>query len=587
MIQWKQRLYAFLLRRVLGPFLDVSATKKLHDSIDVSLQEGKFVLNDVTLNADYLTEKLADGAPGLSIRRAKIARLEINLTLRENSLNFPNVDADEEIATPKSSLAWRAMKLGTMYETRPAVSLLAEIKIHGVDLELEPCDCKRRRTPPPETLAVDDANLERSSKSVIGSYVDTALASLQLSLKLTKINVKLCQKNREKETWVAVRLSSISYKDLDVALNGKSGYKTVVNKSIEFSEIKVQAGEQFVGEDEMSKSSRRQSTVALAQGTGYLYARIIEYSNESTPTHGKTEESRRLQQDIEIKLNHQLNLSVDNNSISFLRNIAEGFSNVSEHDVGEELSSRPNSPGLDGPRYLNADETDQEDLKAITGIMKQYREAYHLAQKNQIRGGILVPSNAYLDGQPEEVEDTFDVFFDANDQSFYNAASVLAESVRIHEDQSGEVSDFVHRKVRLQIQSGCLKISFKDPDRQFRPEEYALMTMEEMNVSASSSQVSSEIALSVAHFEIEDSQLDTTKSSSGFVSVGGSPMYDGTVEIGTLLGFVAVSTKAPETHRTLPWILTDFVFVSNRNLEVVMTTQMKYSSPNPRASVLI
>jgi hypothetical protein len=51
------------------------------------------------------------------------------------------------------------------------------------------------------------------------------------------------------------------------------------------------------------------------------------------------------------------------------------------------------------------EDSDQEDLKAISGIMKQYREAYHLAEKNhiQLRGGVLVPSHAYLeDGQVEE-----------------------------------------------------------------------------------------------------------------------------------------------------------------------------------------
>ena len=63
MIQWKQRLYAFLLRRILGPFLDDESSKILHDSIDFSLQEGRFVLKDVSLNSEFLTEKVGYLAP--------------------------------------------------------------------------------------------------------------------------------------------------------------------------------------------------------------------------------------------------------------------------------------------------------------------------------------------------------------------------------------------------------------------------------------------------------------------------------------------------------------------------------------------
>jgi hypothetical protein len=244
MIQWKQRLYAFLLRRVLGPFLDASEAKKLHDSIDFSLQEGTFALKDISLDAAYLTERLAAKGSGISIRRAKIERLEIVLTLRENSN-----DKTQREDAPQSSLAWRAMQLGTTSDSLPAVSLIAEIKLHGVDLELEPSDWRRQR---PAPQVVDDTSTsEPTSKSTIGSYVDAALSSLQLNLKLTNINIKLCHREprRSCETWVSVRLSSVTYKDLDVNVNNdNSSYKTVLNKSLDFSEITIQAGERQLKE---------------------------------------------------------------------------------------------------------------------------------------------------------------------------------------------------------------------------------------------------------------------------------------------------------------------------------------------------
>jgi hypothetical protein len=48
----------------------------------LSLQEGVFELKDVVLDSHYLTERLTDKLPGLSIRQVKIDRLEIRLTLR-------------------------------------------------------------------------------------------------------------------------------------------------------------------------------------------------------------------------------------------------------------------------------------------------------------------------------------------------------------------------------------------------------------------------------------------------------------------------------------------------------------------------
>ena len=100
MIQWKQRLYAFLLRRTLGPFLDDSATQQLHDSLDVSLQEGKFVLKDISLDSSHLTELLTDKkVPGLSIRAARIDRMEILLTLRENNVQVPSSAATSSSLT--------------------------------------------------------------------------------------------------------------------------------------------------------------------------------------------------------------------------------------------------------------------------------------------------------------------------------------------------------------------------------------------------------------------------------------------------------------------------------------------------------
>jgi hypothetical protein len=546
MIQWKQRLYAFLLRQVLGPYLDASSTQKLHDSIEFSFQEGTYVLKDVGLNAAHLTEKLADSAPGLSIRKAKIERLEIQFSLRENNLQ----DGEDGTA---SSLAWRAMKLGTTKASLPAVSLVAEIIIHGVELELEPC--KRRRPAsahkeplsppsPSQEHTASDQPQQPSSKSIIGSYVDAALSSLQLNLKVTNIAIKLCQKqSSEHETWVAIKMSSISFKDLGTASEDpKSGNKTKINKLLELSEIIIQSGDTYPGATHLN----RQSTVALAEGMGQVYVRIAELET--------SDETRHVEQDIEVKMNQQLNFSVDPASLLRIQSVAEGFADISNPAPADDENDQKASAE---PEYAETtlsnlprdqEETDEEDLHAISGIMRQYREAYHLAEKNQLQRGMLVPSHAFLDEGvfPEEDDTTYDVFFDANDQSFYNTASILMQSVQMAKEAppagKDENGDSITTKLRLHLMSACLKVVFRDPDAPMvhGPEEYILLTMSELVCNLSSTNRESELSLNVSHLQVEDAQLNKTKSSAGFMSVGGSPVFEGAIEIGSLLEFVEV-----------------------------------------------
>jgi hypothetical protein len=552
MIDWKHRLFAFLLRRVLGPLLDASAAQKLHDSIDVSLQEGKFILNNISLDASYLTEKLSDECPGLSIRKGTIDRLEINLTLREN-----HYESDTSASTPtptQSSLAWRAMKLGTSNESLPAVSLIAEIKIDGVFLEVEPIDLKRRkqeksRSNQTTAQATENPNDgEPTSKSIIGSYIDAALATLQLNLIMTNVHVKLCKQNerRSREVWVAVKLSSFSYNELDSMtenVQSSSKYKILVNKAIDFSKIIVETGETNKITKEKSFSESSPTTVALAEGSGQIFLRVFDCGlpqtfkrQEQTQKAENNNNSNHsyLQRDIEVRLNHQINLSFDNDSLLHIQEIMLGMTDITEANLeSDEVSIFRQSSMMNNPHIENAD-LDREDLKALTGIMRQYREAYHMAEQNQLRGGILVPSNAYLDEDDvcmEEAEDaTFDVFFDANDQSFYNTASILMEST-CHSRSDTNDSDHtchIHTKLRIHLLRACLKINFRCIDQHLHqtipePEEYMLATLGDISLSISSSQRINEMALSVNHIQIEDAHL--------------SPAYEGAVEIGRIIGW--------------------------------------------------
>ena len=627
MIQgWKQRLYAFLLRQILGPYLDQPSIQKLHDSIEFSFQEGTYVLKDIGLNSNELTERLS--SEGLSIRKAKIQRLEIRLRLQENNNNNTrdqdSVDDDggssrrrggggtaatKTSSSSSSSLAWRAMKLGSTDSSTllPAVSLVAEIIVDGVELEIEPCRTSRRRHPRPttQTSSTEDKSKPQkqqeqqspppSSKSIIGSYVDAALASLRLTFKATNISVKLVmppQPNHEYETWVAITMSSISFHDLETnpTTTGTSN-KKVMSKLIEVYEISIQAGETYPGN---AIQNNRQSTLALAEGMAQIYVRIMEHKNKkkvspSAPSSGNDDDDKdhqqhlpmHVEQDFEIKLNQQLNFSVDPASILRIQCIADAFRSQRGIIDDEDRNNDTDSPINKEPEYeettlanipTRQTTTDEEDLHAISGIMRQYREAYHLAEQNQLQRGMLVPSSAYLNSNDDdnegvmvaEEDDTWDVFFDANDQSFYNAASVLMQSVhnlaasteglscsavsgsgnatKTVEDQG----DTINTTIRLDLSSACLKIVFRDPKAPITPsplEEYMLLTMNDFICNASTTTAhlgESQLSLNISHLQVEDAHLDKTKSASGggFMSVGGLPVFEGNIEIGSLLEFV-------------------------------------------------
>jgi hypothetical protein len=554
MIQWKQRLYAFLLRRLLGPFLDASATKQLHDSLDFSIQEGTYTLKDISLNATHLNSIIASGSTGIAIRSARIGILKISLELRENVSDH---EASER-SIPRSSLAWRAMKLGTGTGTMPAVSLIATIEINDVILELEPSAVKPRQTPPhPQKPkpSIEPQEIE-SSRSVLGSYVDAALSSLQLDLKTSNISVKVSSSRLPVplESWMEIRFSSIAYRDFEIAPSSSntSGYKTILNKSLEFTGLRIQAGDTLVeqtdDDGELPNPVRTQgsvSTIALARGHVKVFIRVIEYEPASL-TAKENDQKPRLQQDVEVTMNQQLNLSVDQAAMLQLRSVAVGLSSVPEAEeepvpLTKEASDALDRIGVDNSR------SDQEDLAALNGILKQYQEAYHLAERNELRGGILIPSNAYEDGVELEDDEpvTFDAFFDANEQSVYHYASVLKESLLMSRNSESK-DEFVHTKLRLHLMGGGFKLVFADPTRPSyvrRLEEYLLLTFDDLNFSSSMSLRTSDHSFSVSNLEIEDAQID--KSYSGgetFVSIGGQPLAEGRVEIGNVLRFASVSS---------------------------------------------
>lgn len=520
MLQWKQRLYAFLLRRVLGPLLNAESLTKLYQTIDISLQEGRFALSDVSLNTEYLANLLADKFPTFRIRTARIKRLTIHLTLQDHSV--------EEGTEETSSLAWRAMQLGftTATEGSPAVSLLALVEIDGLVIEIEPNPFVA--DPPMEDPApVPTADSEKlsSSKSILSSYVDAALSSLRLTMKMSNLQVRICCGRKiddlmSNEKWLEYRFKSVSYHDVEVTASGDeaSDYETVMQKAIDISRVTILVGETVTAfpeeeeeEEEAEKAMVSTSTIALLEGSSRICLRAIEYKT-STRSESATSDYRRLQHDVEINLDQRLNLSVDESSLLQIQKIVQSFRDVSrsppsdgEHRPSVELVQQDSS-------------VDEADLSTIDLIMKQYQEARLYAERNEIRGGILVPCTADEDGHSGD-EVTFDAFFDANDKSFYRYSTVLRESV-LQIDSEKADHDFFHTKIRFHLKGGGVKVSFWagldggcrtstiEPMPSRRPGDYMLLTFSDLNLSSSLSLRESDFEFSVANLDLEDSHID-------------------------------------------------------------------------------
>jgi hypothetical protein len=575
--QWKQRLYAFLLRRVLGPYLSAASLQKLHESIEVSLHEGKFTLKDVDLNAAYLTQILSKRGESYvsiaTVKRARIRKLQINLTLEETQ--HPANDKNTAGNT-RSSVAWRAMKLGQGTDSEGgSVMLLAHAEIEGFDIELDPGDGVSSPQPPlppkPEPSSPRDAS---SSVGMIASYVEAAMSSLRLSLQMKDLRVKLlCSSSTADSSsschFVEFHLVGAQYHDVDEhgasqKQRQQSSYQTVLHKVIDFSGITFRTGQERMPAllDEASQNDTAKETtlpptacvIAKTEGSGQVSLRIIEYSkslsflDKEKTAPPRESEAPRIQQDLEVSLNQRLNFSVDKESIQSLFEVTTSFlkrDEQSEEFISKQSAAMETFPSEELGNSNTSIDEDKEDLDAMAGIMKQYAEARHLAERNELRGGILIPSTAYED--KDGVEDgsvSFDAFFDANDHSFSLYQSRMEQSILGSTVLDDGHTDFVHTKLRFHLQQCGVKVVFPQPELSsevfgkkswHRPsDEYILLTLGDINLTSSLSRDVSDISLNAMHLEVEDSFRDRSINSS-------RRDHTPPIEIGNVLRFDKVS----------------------------------------------
>mmetsp|Transcript_14413 Transcript_14413/g.31451 ORF Transcript_14413/g.31451 Transcript_14413/m.31451 type:complete len:2077 (-) Transcript_14413:90-6320(-) len=611
MLPWKERLYAFLLRRVLGPWLDERSLELLHNSVEVSLQDGTLVLKNVGLNTEFVTEKLLRKRTLSNhywrIQQASLERLDISLSLEQHGTHDGTSDDGEGVQVTQQegslTLAWRAATSSisgddgsSSCDQSAKIALVTKVVLVGLVVHVEPDDSSpdqnsdddseggdQQQPIKKEPSSAEDAasaTASSSFSSYLNSYLDAALASLRLSVQLQNFSIRLqCPSYSPKSTkmsfvesnstsshhkksdvqrrnpsWVELRIKSASYHDVDADSRrtpettetiqsarfgaSVSSYSTVMHKSLDLTKVSISVGgadavhDNTVGELENDDEHVEQSTPSISQkfttillldGVAKLKLRAIEYKDKTVSP--RKPQHSQIQHDVELFLGDRLCLFLDQESLHRVNGIVrslqqepdwgresteqqqsgskqyEGRSTSSKKHSSTALSRIAGESGSLSLNHFSDISNDEADVKVIEDFVEeQYREARLRAERNEVRGGLLLPT-ATTDGGV-----SFDAFFDANDQSFYHYSHMLSESQTTATTNAFEGGGtFVHTKLRCHLNSGQAKLVLSSSaSNRTSDDVYLLMTMSDVQASSTLSNLSSNHTLSIAYIEVEN-----------------------------------------------------------------------------------
>jgi Autophagy-related protein C terminal domain len=458
---WKQQLYAFLLRRVLGPILTAESNRKLHSVIDISLQEGRFVISDVELNPALLESS------GFHVQSTTVKKIEIQLSLQEDGPGGPSA----------SSLAWRAFQLTG---NSASVALIANVWIDGLEIRLLAAPLRSRKVGD-EAIENRETPSPSSTRAFLSSYVDAAVSSMRLTVKMTNTRVRV----EHEDSWLECCMKQVHYEDR--VLDSEA----IFHKHLAVVNVSATTG----------SNQDASSPLALFEGTTDAQWRLLSthadtYDElESLNSVAGSESEPLLHHDVRVSMKQTMHLSVHKESLLRVLSIVQCFceaSCVDEDEItGEALAASNQS-------CIICDDVTEHDFDVIDGLMKQYQTARLLAERKEIRGGILVPCI-----NPSGSDRlTFDTFFDANEFNASKYSSYLKESLCLgSEANKSAPDDWVHASFQVHLDHGNCKLSFSSDRTQG---EYILLSFSDMEIQAACMREQAGYSVRLHHFEIED-----------------------------------------------------------------------------------
>ena len=491
----KQRIYGFLLRRILGPYLSTASLEKLHNSIDIAISEGKFILKDVDLDCTYLNTLIVPNADKFSVQKATVKKLAIFISLRNSQTNNNNSNNNNNNAEDESS--WQS-SISKMYrlgygEGDPnktgGASLHVHIEFEGIEIELAPLTPTERTSLQDQIASKqtnkvpDDKGKAKSTTSFVGSYIEAALNSLRLSFNITDVSVRFNSALLPQESpqhYIQLKVATVSYRDIyrtsgtTKKLHNEGNVicipEIILHKEITFYNVSVVVGTRESGKptialthDEVAEPFNIERSVLNFHGIGNIQVHIASYPTESTASSQQSKKKTQLKREINIALKESIHVEIDRYNIFTLKRVLDSLAIVhNEQDMDQSPSQNQNLDKKqeilnqhDDNHYrdsLLATEDDilnnvENELGLLRNIVGDYDGRRGLDDE------IRTESNNYTD---TSLEQSFDAFFDANDLGFSHYQSVLASCHNL-KDSDGD-DNIIHTKLSLDLQEISTKI---------------------------------------------------------------------------------------------------------------------------------
>jgi len=430
---WQSKIYAFLIRRILGPYLTPESKARIsNQSIYLSLREGTLSLSNIELDGEVITKKINsslssgsgddqsecntennDGKNTICIKRIVVKTFNISLAFAYNSNENDDSNADCDNGDTNSSGRAR---------------LVTKINLDGVEVEIEPAthgnDLEEAVKQLSSSSSDKERNEEATSKSgMVQSYIQAALDSLQLSIDIQNISIRLSTKSsstpadKSTTTWVSLYLDSLSYKDSSLPPPPPSSSfiqsKVILGKEICFDSIYIKVGqssstpnsihhntntEEKEGENQFSNSNNHQSNILCNErevikmlGESTIITTIMSKSTltanslkqeSETKNHKSNSSTMKIQRLIEIGLDQSLSIDLNTDVLKNIQQVAHDFtvaaSSSSEYnnDSSKIIQNDVNMRGEDEEEEEvkgqdEGEDEDEQDISLLSSILKQ------------------------------------------------------------------------------------------------------------------------------------------------------------------------------------------------------------------------
>lgn len=441
------------------------SSKKLSDNIRCcSLQEGKFIFLDLELQPEYVTENillpLIPNNCCCTVTHCSVATLQVTLSLNTSSSSSSssfNTDTTSNNNNNESSSS--TTFLWNLANNK--ISLQVQLDLSGIRIELSflsDDDVRRqvqRKQPivSPKFTTIDTiTTTTTNSNDFWMSCVDTVISSLRVNVENLTLSFVDDHPTTMGHPKLTLTLQSATYCDhtASITTNNKTTGSTIpttkqqpsteliMHKVIDFSSFSVTFSS--------SSPSLNTHTFATADGHAQLNLRVFQNNHTGTIFH-----------DVSVALHQQWQITPLDDSIIIpsnnhptqqqqqqqpllivlqrLNSILSSIESCTSTTAATTLCTDNNS--MDTSKHVTTVNSSITTTTAITknNIMNQlYTEARALVEQNEVKGGILIPSNSTT----STVE--YDAFFDCTDRSF----SVYLSLVRPNTDEKHSSSTRIH-----------------------------------------------------------------------------------------------------------------------------------------------